>query len=122
MASIQNLWISQREPHPLEQLSVAESHVARDVVLGAHGKSVIDFRTISLDEPAKAILVPFLDAENAGTLRADTPRPPRLARVAYDVVKENKVYEFYETVVDVKQGKIVLQELIDSKSHAPLTL
>ncbi|KAH6681746.1 copper amine oxidase-like protein [Halenospora varia] len=122
MASIQNLWISQREPHPLEQLSVAESHVARDVVLGAHGKSVIDFRTISLDEPAKAILVPFLDAENAGTLRADTPRPPRLARVAYDVAKENKVYEFYETVVDVKQGKIVLQELIDSKSHAPLTL
>ncbi|KAF4637092.1 hypothetical protein G7Y89_g994 [Cudoniella acicularis] len=109
-------------PHPLEQLSITESHIARDVVLKAYNKSVIDFRTISLEEPAKSILKPFLDAENAGTLRSNSPRPPRLARVAYDVASENKVFQFFETVVDVGAGEIVSQELIDSKHHAPLTM
>lgn len=118
---MENLKTSDRIPHPLEQLSVAEAHIARDVILATHGSSVIDFRTICLDEPAKAQLQPFLDAENEGGL-IETSRPPRLARVAYDVVGENNNYAFYESVVDAKEAEIVKQELIDSKHHAPLTL
>ena len=109
-------------PHPLAQLSITEANVARDVILQSHDKSVLDFRTISLEEPPKAQLQPFLDAEAAGTLTANSARPARLARVAYDVVRENKVFQFYESLVDLSTAKLVGQELIDPAHHAPLTL
>ena len=120
MGSLQNLRISEPLPHPLTQLSVPEANVARDVILQLHDKSVLDFRTISLEEPPKAQLQPFLDAEAAGS--AISARPDRLARVSYDVVSENKVFQFYESLVDVSTRKLVGQELIDPKHHAPLTL
>ena len=122
MTSLQHLQISQSRPHPLTQLSVTEANIARDVILQLHDKSVLDFRTISLEEPPKAQLQPFLDAEAAGSLAANPARPDRLARVAYDVVSENKLFQFYETLVDVSTGKLVGQELIDPKHQAPLTL
>ncbi|CAG8950627.1 hypothetical protein HYFRA_00002836 [Hymenoscyphus fraxineus] len=118
---MENLKISSRTPHPLEQLSVAEATVARDAILGAHSKTVIDFRTISLEEPAKAELLPFLDAESEGTLNG-VGRPKRLARISYDFLGENRKYGFYESVVDVVDGKIVAQDLIDEKFQAPLVL
>jgi len=109
-------------PHPLSQLSITEANAARDVILQLHDKSVLDFRTISLEEPPKAQLQPFLDAEAAGTLPTNSARPSRLARIAYDVVSENKVFRFYESLVDVSTGKLVGQELIDPAHNAPLTL
>jgi primary-amine oxidase len=127
MGSLQNLRISEPlmsepRPHPLTQLSITEANVARNVILRLHDKSVLDFRTISLEEPPKSQLQPFLDAEAAGSLTASSTRPDRLARVAYDVVSENKVFQFYESLVDVSTGKLVGQELIDPAHHAPLTL
>lgn len=120
--AMENLRISERTPHPLEQLSVAEASVARDVILSGHSKTVIDFRTICLEEPAKAQLQPFLDAESEGSSKIEFPLPARLARVAYDVLGENKTCAFYESIVDVNERKIVAQELIDAKHQAPLTL
>jgi primary-amine oxidase len=122
MGSIQNLSISEPRPHPIAQLSVAEAHVARDVILQLHDKSVLDFRTISLEEPLKSELQPFLDAEAAGTITSSITRPARLARVTYDVVAENKVFKYYESLVDVGTAKLIGQELVDSAHHAPLTL
>ncbi|KAG9233595.1 copper amine oxidase-like protein [Amylocarpus encephaloides] len=116
------LQFSQRVPHPLEQLSIGEANRARDIVLQKHVRTVVDFRTVSLEEPLKAQLQPYLDAENAGTLSSNTPRPARQARIAYDVVSENKRFDFYESVVDVSSGEVVSQELIDQSLHAPLTL
>jgi primary-amine oxidase len=114
--------LNQRIPHPLEQLSVDECNVARDVILSTHGISVIDFRTITLEEPVKSQLQPFLELEAEGrTLKADS-RPPRLARVAYDVVGENKIYAFYESVVDLGTRAVTVKELIDASHHAPLVL
>lgn len=108
--------------HPLQQLSIAECNIARDVILGQRsGKHVVDFRTIALEEPAKALLQPYLEAECEGTLKS-TDTLPRLARVAYDVASENKTFEFYESVVDLGTRRITVNELIDSAHHAPLTL
>jgi primary-amine oxidase len=112
----------QRTPHPLEQLSVDEVIIARDVILSTHGISVIDFRTINLEEPAKAQLQPFLDSEAEGRTPNPISRPPRLARVAYDVVSENKVYEFFESVVDLNIHTVASKELIDALHQAPLVL
>jgi len=122
MGSTQDLSISEPRPHPLAPLSVTEAHVARDVILQFHDKSVLDFRTISLEEPPKVELQPFLDAEAAGTLKPSITRPARLARITYDVVAENKVFKYYESLVDVSTAKLIGQELVDSAHHAPLTL
>jgi len=109
-------------PHPLQQLSIDECNIARDVILSTHGISVIDFRTITLEEPRKYLLQPFLDLEAEGSTPEPHAYPPRLARVTYDVLSGNKVYEFFESVVDVGTQSIRVKELIDASHQAPLVL
>lgn len=117
-------------PHPLSALTADEVRQARDVILKLHPSSVIDFRVIYLLEPPKADVVRFLDAEHAGTLTADTPRPPRLAQLNYDVIGGSNgdaaaaaaavPTQYHESVVDLGAGKRVSNELIDTKYHASL--
>ncbi|KAF8847058.1 putative copper amine oxidase [Acephala macrosclerotiorum] len=113
---------SKTTPHPLEPLTIEEVHSARDIVLGFHTSSIIDFRSISLEEPPKAELQPFLDLERACKLTASTPKPKRLARVNYDVIGRDKVAKYYETLVDVRNGMKVSDEVIEKPTHAALTL
>ncbi|EHL02606.1 putative Copper amine oxidase 1 [Glarea lozoyensis 74030] len=114
--------LDRRVPHPLEQLSIGECNTARDVILSTHGVSVIDFRTINLEEPPKSLLQPFLDLEAEGRIPKPDAYPPRLARVAYDVISENKVFEFYESVVELVTGAVKVKELIDASHQAPLVM
>ncbi|EPE25859.1 Amine oxidase catalytic [Glarea lozoyensis ATCC 20868] len=114
--------LDRRVPHPLEQLSIGECNTARDVILSTHGVSVIDFRTINLEEPPKSLLQPFLDLEAEGRIPKPDAYPPRLARVAYDVISENKVFEFYESVVELVTGAVKVKELIDASHQAPLVI
>lgn len=112
-------------PHPLSALTADEVRQARDVILKLHPSSVIDFRVIYLLEPPKADVVRFLDAEHAGTLTADTPRPPRLAQLNYDVIGGSTgdaavPTQYHESVVDLGAGKRISNELIDTKYHASL--
>jgi primary-amine oxidase len=109
-------------PHPLAQLTINECNQARDFVRRTHKESVIDFRTISLDEPPKAQLQKFLEIEHGGNLNPKTPRPDRLARVTYDVIGSDKIPVFHESVIEVRSGTEVSHEIIDAKHHAPLTL
>lgn len=110
-------------PHPLDQLSVHESDLARGVILNARGRNVaIQFRSIALEEPPKKELTQFLDLEHAGRLTAQTPRPSRLAKVQYDVVRADKNHEYIESWVDVVLRKEVEQRVVDKAHHAALTL
>ncbi|KAI1614785.1 primary-amine oxidase [Exophiala viscosa] len=86
--------------HPLDQLSGDEVKVVRQAVINAR-KAAILFRNVYTFEPAKAELVKFLNAEHAGTLSAETPRPPRQARAQYDVVYEDGSHEYMESVIDI---------------------
>jgi len=119
---MENLRISEKLPHPLEQLTISECNQARDFVRHTHPDTVIDFRTISLEEPPKAQLQKFLDIEHSGSLQPNTTRPDRLARISYDVIGSDKIPVFHESVVDVRNGVQIGHEIIDSKHHAPLTL
>lgn len=110
------------KPHPLEQLSIREAHQARDLVRAQHKNVVIDFRTISLEEPPKVELQKFLALEHSNALSSSSPRPVRLGRVHYDVIGASKVPEYHETVVDILSGKIVSHEMVNSAHHASLTL
>ena len=110
-------------PHPLTQLSIAETDVARDILLASHPGAAIYFRIVSLQEPAKAELVKFLDIEHAGRLNSSTPRPPRLAKIHYDAIeKGSKVPVYQEAVVDLDQKKRIQHQLISSEFHASLTV
>lgn len=112
-------------PHPLDQLSVWESDLAREVILCARGSNVaVQFRSIALEEPPKRDLCHFLDLEHAGRLAESTPRPPRLAKVQYDVVRlrGDKTHEYVESWVDVAKREEVEQRVVDEIHHAPLTL
>ncbi|KAI1848680.1 hypothetical protein JX266_005539 [Neoarthrinium moseri] len=109
-------------PHPLQQLSIDETNVARDVTLSLHEGVVIEFREIFLQEPPKKDLVKFLDQEHSGQVSDGTPRPARLAKVQYDVIGGSKVPEFHESVINITQRNRVAHEVVSSDYHAALTM
>lgn len=110
------------KPHPLTQLSLPESHKARDTILHLHSSSLVSFRTISLEEPPKAELQKFLEIEHSGALNASTLYPKRIARVAYDVIGSSKIPQYHESLVDVEEGVEVEREMVSARHHASLTL
>ncbi|KAG6000816.1 hypothetical protein E4U21_004959 [Claviceps maximensis] len=98
---------SQPHPHPLTQLSVDEFTRARDIIVKLYGSSQsIFFRQISLEEPEKDSLVPFLEAEHAGRVTPETPRPARQARVEYDLIKPGKRNVVVRSVVNLASSKV----------------
>jgi primary-amine oxidase len=102
-------------PHPLSQLSEAEFQCARDIIVSIHRPDTsLFFRSIYAKEPDKASLVPFLEAEHAATLTEDTERPPRLARVEYDIIRSIE-HEHIRSVVNLET-----EQLVSSDSAANL--
>lgn len=77
-----------RKPHPLHNITAAEIRRASEMVTRiVHRKESpsypIRFKHIALQEPPKALLLPYLDAENAGVPIAARPFVPRLVSVVY---------------------------------------
>lgn len=110
-------------PHPLEPLSVDEINAARDVIRRARVGSTLSvvYRDITLEEPPKALMVPFLDAEHAGKLTVWADRPPRIAKVLYDVVAaDRKSMDFCCSMVNVFTAHELSYEVIDKRFHSPL--
>jgi primary-amine oxidase len=106
-------------PHPLDHLSVAECDTARRAILNARGSNVaIRFRSIYAEEPPKEELSQFLELEHTGKLTAKSPRPARLAKVQYDIVRNDTKHEYIESLVDVVSGKELHQRIVD-KIHQP---
>lgn len=94
-------------PHPLAELSEREFTNARNAIIKTHGPDqTLFFRAIYLQEPAKAELLPFLDAEHTGRLTDATPRPTRTARVEYDVLT-GKAQIFHRAAVNTVTGQVV---------------
>ncbi|KKP03731.1 copper amine oxidase [Trichoderma harzianum] len=93
-------------PHPLAPLSEAEHIKARDAVTKLHGASEsIFFRAIHVQEPKKAELQPFLEAEHTGTLTEETKRPPREAIVEHDVIRADRS-EYINAIVNLDTGEV----------------
>lgn len=109
-------------PHPLSNLSVAETNIAREVVLASLPGTVVDFRTIALQEPIKSELIKYLDLEHAGQLSEESPRPARLARVHYDAIDGSKAPKYMESVIDVEKKERVHHELVSTENHPCLTV
>lgn len=99
-------------PHPLAPLTEAEFAIARDAILKSHGPSEpLFFRSLYRQEPTKAELVPFLELEHAGKLTDETPRPPRLAVVEYDVIKKESS-DYSQAVIDLATSAVVSKAVV----------
>ena len=73
--------VQQLPSHPLCPLTAAEIRTAAEAVKAMYsGRPDIHFKILTLDEPEKALLVPFLDAEHAGR---QLPQIDRKVFVAY---------------------------------------
>ena len=108
--------------HPLQQLSIEETNAARGMVLANHPGALIDFRIITLQEPAKVDLVKYIDLEHAERLESSSPRPTRLARAHYDVIDESRTPVYLESIIDIDGGQIVAQKEVPEDRHASLTV
>jgi primary-amine oxidase len=108
--------------HPLQNISAAEIQSARDIVLTYHDKDVISFREIFIQEPRKAELSRYLDAEHSDTLPTASASLRRLAKCQYDVIGADKIPYYHEATVDIKAGKVLEHEVIGKGSQPALTL
>lgn len=82
--------------HPLRDLSPEEiKHAAvilRKIQQAKAGGVAPEFRFqhITLSEPPKALLLPYLDAESSGVKESDRPWVPRCAKITWSMVRERK--------------------------------
>lgn len=108
--------------HPLHSISAAEIETARNAVLAFHDKDVISFREVFIQEPRKAELSRYLDAEHSGKLSSASASPSRLAKCQYDVIGADKIPYYHEATVEIKAGKVLEHEVIGKGSQPALTL
>lgn len=110
------------KPHPLAQLRAEEIEIARQVVTKARNGYLLLYRDIFTQEPAKTELIPFLEAEHAGKLTDETLRPPRLAKVQYDIIGNDGSHAYTESLVDINTRKEVSHRIFDKELQPALTL
>lgn len=91
-------------------------------MLGQHPGQVIAFREIFLSEPPKPELLAFLALEHSGRLGPSSTRPARRAKCQYDVILDQKVPEYHESIVDVTNSRRDHHEIIGKEHHASLTM
>jgi Cu2+-containing amine oxidase len=99
-------------PHPLDQLDIDETEQARKIVLKSVGQSILEFRSIYLEEPPKEQLLPFLESERKGG-QPTVSCPPRIATIHYDIVHSDKSHEYVESSVDLQKQEVLSRQVKD---------
>ncbi|KAH8807776.1 copper amine oxidase [Xylogone sp. PMI_703] len=103
-------------PHPLLPLKADEIAKAASIISEIVHKREDDtsrsiyFKYITLYEPPKAILFPYLDAESSGVAVVDRPFVPRCAQIAYtdqnqENLRESVISLDTETEISVSEGQ-----------------
>ncbi|KAK4244206.1 copper amine oxidase [Corynascus novoguineensis] len=94
--------------HPFDPLTANEIRLAASVLKRHVAATDIVFRVITLWEPPKAEMVPFLEMEHGGR---EKPKPPtRLARVQAHI---NETFTEYK--VDLDQQVVVAEEVLHGR-------
>lgn len=88
--------------HPLQLLNDKEirtateiltKHISSSITSGALTDNKIHFKNVSLHDPPKALLLPYLDAEAAGLPPAERGYVPRCVDITWSVQNGRKVTE-----------------------------
>jgi primary-amine oxidase len=94
--------------HPFDPLNPDEISRAAVIVRPHFGSREPNFRVITLQEPSKKEMIPFLDSEHAG--RAADHVPMRCARVEVVVRLSDEENALFELLVDLDNDKIVAKQ------------
>ncbi|EKG22565.1 Copper amine oxidase [Macrophomina phaseolina MS6] len=104
---------TQAAVHPLAPLSGDEIKAASAIIQSAwpHGTN-LHFKAVTLEEPPKAQVVPYLDAEHSG---APLPSIPRKAFINYYIRNTNK---YHEAIIDLTAGRVERNVRLGANVHA----
>jgi primary-amine oxidase len=97
----------------LQQELTSKLLKASDAAKTAHEGETLRFKFVSLLEPPKASLIPYLDAERSG---APLPSLPRLTNMLFSV-GTGSALKWYEGLFDQGTGKLTQVEL--AAKHKP---
>lgn len=101
-------------PHPLAPLTADEINVAGALVRGIWPAGTdLHYKSVTLDEPPKALVLPFLEAEHG---KGPLPSIPRKAFVNYYIRNTNK---FHEAIVNLSQNIVESNVRLGPNLHAP---
>ncbi|GFF39116.1 copper amine oxidase 1 [Aspergillus udagawae] len=92
-------------PHPLDPLSPAEISVAVRHLNNAYPSDKLVFRVVTLLEPPKAQMIPYLEAERSG--KRDVTAPKRSAFVQF---YKNTTADFREVHLELGTGNITKEK------------
>lgn len=109
-------------PHPLHNISDGEISRATSIVKQLLQKKNADngtekvpwFKSVSLAEPPKSVLLPYLDAEAAGVPVSQRPFVPRCLEVIYSTDGEREVVS---SIISLDSGTEVNQEVKHDEAH-----
>ncbi|KAL9124595.1 MAG: hypothetical protein Q9217_006087 [Psora testacea] len=100
--------------HPLCPLTASEIKRSAEFVRSIHpSRPDIQFKAITLEEPEKALLAPYLDAEHAGT------RLPKLERKAFVSYYIRNTDKLHEAVINLTRHKVEHNIRLAPQHHAP---
>jgi primary-amine oxidase len=94
--------------HPFDPLDANEISRVALIVRPHFGSQEPNFRVITLQEPSKKEMVPFLDSEHAG--HAADHAPMRCARVEVVVRLSDEENALFELLVDLDNDRIVAKQ------------
>ncbi|KAM0756094.1 primary amine oxidase [Meredithblackwellia eburnea MCA 4105] len=100
-------------PHPLATLRPDEMATISRVVKEFNSHKQVQFRRVLLSEPPKALVVPYLKAELAGSRLP--PLPPRYGQALFYFKGETP---FMEARVDISNQRIMSQRVLEGM-HGP---
>lgn len=109
-------------PHPLHSITSAEitqaSQSLKNILREKHGRElVIRFKNVSISEPPKALLFPYLEAEAKGVPAHQRPYVPRCADVVW--VSDNE-RNLCESTISLDTGKEVKRVTAAKGQHSSL--
>ncbi|ANB11905.1 putative peroxisomal copper amine oxidase [Sugiyamaella lignohabitans] len=102
--------------HPLDQLTADEINRAVKLIKSRYSGKLLHFKNVETEEPPKALLVPYLEAEKAG--RPIAP-PPRIAYNIYYVLDDKKAEEAW---IDLGTNTIIKTAVIPKPHHPPMDM
>ncbi|KIV91610.1 hypothetical protein PV10_06128 [Exophiala mesophila] len=98
--------------HPFAPLTASEISTTADLIASVWPTKVdLRFKTITLDEPPKSQMIPYLEAEHSGSSL------PFIARKAFVSYYIRNTERFHEAVVDLSAGKVERNVRLGSNLH-----
>ncbi|KAH0846092.1 hypothetical protein AYO21_12161 [Fonsecaea monophora] len=101
--------------HPLCPLTAAEISTTAELVRSVWPSTIdLRFKVITLDEPSKKSMIPYLDAEHSSAGSSSLPAIPRKAFVSYYIRNTNR---FHEAVVNLSSRTVESNVRLGPNQH-----